>query len=101
MEVEPSRIFTYWPNKTDGAGRPAGLEAALVNAGLTSTEARRRTTCTVRSDDPVKARVYTFIAGQLIPMANVNTVQSDGRQPEPRDVALSDLVYKYWTTSVP
>ena len=93
VAVEPSRIFTYWPNKTDGAGRAAGLEAALVNAGLTSTEARRRTTCTVRSNDPVKARAYTFLAGQLVPVANVNTVQSDGpRQPEPANVALSDLV---------
>ena len=91
VEVEPSRIFTYWPNKTDGAGRPAGLEAALVNAGLTSPEARRRTTCTVRSDAPVKARAYTFIAGQLVPVANVNTVQSDGRQPGPADSTLSDL----------
>ena len=78
VEVEPSRIFTYWPNKTDGFGRPAGLEAALVNAGLTSPEARRRTTCTVRSDDPVKARAYTFIAGQLIPVANVKTVTPGG-----------------------
>ena len=91
VEVEPSRIFTYWPNKTDGFGRPTGLEAALVNAGLTSPEARRRTTCTVRSDDPVKARAYTFIAGQLVPVANVNTVQSDGRQPGPTDSTLSDL----------
>ena len=78
VEVEPSRIFTYWPNKTDAAGRPAGLEAALVNAGLTSPEARRRTTCTVRSDAPVKARAYTFIAGQLVPVANVNTVTAGG-----------------------
>lgn len=92
VEVEPSRIFTYWPNKTDGFGRPAGLEAALVNAGLTSTEARRRTTCTVRSDDPVKARAYTFIAGQLIPVANVNTGSGLMDQPEPTDVALSNLV---------
>ena len=93
VAVESSRIFTYWPNKTDGAGRAAGLEAALVNAGLTSTEARRRTTCTVRSNDPVKARAYTFLAGQLVPVANVNTVQSDRpRQPEPANVALSDLV---------
>ena len=93
VEVEPSRIFTYWPNKTDGFGRPAGLEAALVNAGLTSTEARRRTTCTVRSDDPVKARAYTFIAGQFIPVANVNTVASSGpRQPSPRDNNLYYLV---------
>ena len=92
VEVEPSRIFTYWPNKTDGAGRPAGLEAALVNAGLTSTEARRRTTCTVRSDDPVKARAYTFIAGKLIPVANVNTGSGLMDQPEPTDVALSNLV---------
>ena len=92
VAVEPSRIFTYWPNKTDGAGRAADLEAALVNAGLTYTEARRRATCTVRSDDPVKARAYTFLAGQLVPVANVNTVQSGGpRQPEPANVALSDL----------
>ena len=92
VEVEPSRIFTYWPNKTDGAGRPAGLEAALVNAGLTSTEARRRTTCTVRSDDPVEARAYTFIAGKLIPVANVNTGSGLMDQPEPTDFALSNLV---------
>ena len=92
VAVEPSRIFSYWPNKTDGAGRAADLEAALVNAGLTSTEARRRATCTVRSDDPVKARAYTFLAGQLVPVANVSTVRSGGpRQPEPANVALSDL----------
>ena len=93
VEVEPNRIFTYWPNKTDGSGRVADLEAALVDAGLTSTEARRRTTCTVRSDDPVEARAYTFLAGQLVPVANVCTVQSGGpRRPEPANVALSDLV---------
>ena len=62
-----------------------------MNAGLISPEARRRTTCTVRSDAPVKARAYTFIAGQLVPVANVNTVQSDGRQPGPTDSTLSDL----------
>ena len=76
--MDPGRIFTYYPNKTDAAGRPAGLEAALVDAGLTSTEARRCTTCTVRSGDPVKARAYTFIAGQLVPVANVNTVTAGG-----------------------
>lgn len=93
VEVEPSRIFTYWPNKTDGSGRAADLEAALVDAGLTSTEARRRTTCTVRSDDPVEARAYTFLAGQLVPVANVNTGVSGGpRQPGSTDVALSDLI---------
>ena len=72
VEVEAGRIFTYWPNKME-AGRAADLHAALINAGLSSDEARRRTTCIVRSNDPVEARAYTYIRDQIVPVANVRT----------------------------
>ena len=68
--IPAGRIFTYWPGKTDSVGRSADFEAALIDAGLTASEARARTTCTVRSNDPVQARAYTSIAGQILPVAN-------------------------------
>ena len=70
ISIHPSRIFSYWPGKTDSVGRAADFEAALIAADLTDTEARSRTTCTIRSNDTVEARAYTFIAGQLVPVAN-------------------------------
>lgn len=73
VEVEPGRIFTYWPDKRDSVdGSAANLEADLVKAGLTEDEARRRTTCIVRSNDPIEARAYTPLgpAGEIVPVAN-------------------------------
>ncbi len=67
----PGQIFTYWPGKTDPEdGSKADLEAALVDATLSPEAARRRTTCVIRSDDPVEARAYTRIAGEMVPVAN-------------------------------
>ena len=56
ITVEPGLIFPYWPGKTDPDGSPAGLEADLMDAGLSPDAARRRTTCLVRSNDPVEVR---------------------------------------------
>lgn len=71
VDVEPKTIFSYWPNKTTDGGTPANLEAMLVQQGKTETEARRRTTCEVFSDDDVAVRGYTLFGGQptLIPVA--------------------------------
>ena len=71
---DPGQIFTYWPTKTNPDGSPAGLEAALVDAGLSAEAARRRTTCVIRSDDPVESRAYTRIAGEIVPVANRATI---------------------------
>ena len=67
VEVEAGRIFTYAPGKTDTGGNTASLEAVLNAAGLTADEARRRTTCIVRSNDPIEARAYTYITARLFP----------------------------------
>lgn len=82
VEVPAGRIFAYWPGKTDAAGRSADFETALVEAGLTASEARARTTCTVRSNDPVQARAYTFIAGQILPVANHTPSASPTSPPD-------------------
>ena len=75
VEWEPGRIFTYWPGKTNPDGSTAGLEAALVvDAGLTPEAARLRTTCVLRSNDPVEVRAYTRIAGEIVPVANRATI---------------------------
>lgn len=83
ITVEPGLIFTYWPGKTDPDGRPAGLEAALVDAGLNPDAARRRTTCLVRSNDPVEVRAYTRTGGEVIPVANKagTSISADGYAP--------------------
>ena len=73
VEWEPGRIFTYWPGKTVD-GRVADLEAALVDASLSPEAARRRTTCVIRSNDPVEARAYTRLAGEIVPVANRATI---------------------------
>ena len=70
-----SRIFAYWPNKME-AGSPADLQAALINAGLPTDDARRRTTCIVRSNDPIETRTYTYIRGQIVPVANVKNSEA-------------------------
>lgn len=51
-------------------GEQRGLEGALIEAGKTAEEIRRRTTCIVRSNDPGEARVYTRLGGELIAVAN-------------------------------
>ena len=71
VDVESKTIFSYWPNKTTDDGMPADLEAMLVQQGKTETEAKRRTTCEVFSNDDVAVRGYTLFGGQptLIPVA--------------------------------
>lgn len=71
VDVEPKTIFSYWPNKTADEGTPADLQAALIAAGKTEAEARRRTTCEVFSDGDLAVRGYTLFGGQptLIPVA--------------------------------
>ncbi len=69
VDVPPKTIFSYWPNKTVD-GMEADLQAALMEAGKTEEEARRRTTCEVFSPDPVAVRGYTLFGEQptLIPV---------------------------------
>ena len=69
VEVAPKTIFTYWPNKMVD-GMSANLQAALMAAGKTVEEARRRTTCEVSSPDPIAVRGYTRFNGQppLVPV---------------------------------
>ena len=71
VDVEPKTIFSYWPNKTADDGSSADLQAALMDAGKTEQEARRRTTCEVFSDGDLAVRGYTLFGGQptLIPVA--------------------------------
>ena len=71
VDVEPKTIFSYWPNKTSDDGSSADLQAALMDAGKTEQEARRRTTCEVFSDGDLAVRGYTLFGGQptLIPVA--------------------------------
>lgn len=64
VDVEPKTVFSY------KSGAEANLEAALVAARKTEAEARRRTTCEVFSPDPLEARAYTRIAGELVPVAD-------------------------------
>ena len=64
VEVAPKTIFSYWPNKTATDGTAADLQAALMAAGKTVEEARRRTTCEVSSADPIAVRGYTRFNGQ-------------------------------------
>ena len=70
VNVAPKTIFSYWPNKMAN-GTSANLQAALMEAGKTEDEARRRTTCEVFSSDPLVVRGYTLFGGQptLVPVA--------------------------------
>ena len=70
VDVAPKTIFSYWPNKMAN-GTSANLQAALMAAGKTEDEARRRTTCEVFSPDPLAVRGYTLFGGQptLVPVA--------------------------------
>ena len=70
VEVAPETIVTYWPGRTATDGTPADFAAALVAAGKTEAEARRRTTCQVFSTDPVDMRGYTQVGGAVVPVAN-------------------------------
>ena len=70
VDVAPETIFTYWPGRTASDDAPDDFEAALVAAGKTAAEARRRTTCQVFSPDPVDARAYTRLGGDLVPVAD-------------------------------
>ena len=69
VEVAPKTIFTSWPNKMVD-GMSDNLQAALMAAGKTVEEARRRTTCEVSSPDPIAVRGYTRFNGQptLVPV---------------------------------
>jgi len=63
--------FSYWPGRTADDGTSADLQAALMDAGKTEAEARRRTTCPVYSTNPIAVRGYTRFGGDptLIPVA--------------------------------
>ena len=70
VDVASKTIFSYWPDKTAPDGTSANLEAALIDAGKTREEARRRTTCEVFSLDPIAVRGYTrFSSDVLVPVA--------------------------------
>ena len=83
VNVRPSRIFTYWPGKTDSTGSPLDLEAALMDAGLMADDARKRTSCMVHSHDPVEVRGYTYLAGHLISVTNQANRASGSLTPPP------------------
>ena len=70
VDMEPKTIFSYWQNKTADDGTPADLQAALMDAGKTEAEARRRTTCEVSSVGNLAVRGYTRFGGDptLIPV---------------------------------
>ena len=70
IDVAPETLFSYWPGRTAPDGIPGNLAAALVAAGKTETEARRRTTCQVFSADPVDVRGYTQLGETVIPVKN-------------------------------
>ena len=83
VDVEPKSVFSY------KSGTEANLEAALVAAGKTDAEARRRTTCEVFSPDPLEARAFTRIAGELVPVAD-QPILLDQAAPQ-RIAILTDL----------
>ena len=70
VEVAPETLFSYWPGRTTPEGTSDNLAAALVAAGKTEAEARRRTTCQVFSTDPVDVRGYTQIGETIVPVKN-------------------------------
>ena len=80
VDVAPETIVSYWPGRTAADGTPDDFEAALVAAGKTAAEARRRTTCRVFSPDPVDARAYTRVGGGLVPVAD-KPASSDASAP--------------------
>ena len=80
VDVAPETIVSYWPGRTAADGTPDDFEAALVAAGKTAAEARQRTTCRVFSPDPVDARAYTRVGGDLVPVAD-KPASSDASAP--------------------
>ena len=68
VEVAAETTLTYGPG-----GTTDDLATALVTAGKTETEARRRTTCQVFSRDPLDAWAYTRVGGDLVSVANPPT----------------------------
>ena len=83
VDVEPKTVFSY------KSGTEANLEAALVAAGKTEAEARRRTTCEVFSPDPLEVRAFTRIAGEPVPVAD-EPILPDQAAPQ-RIATLIDL----------
>ena len=81
VEVAPETIVTYWPGRTTADGTPADFAAALVAAGKTEAEARRRTTCQVFSTDPVDVRGYTQVGGDVVPIANPPVMRAADAPP--------------------
>lgn len=82
VAVISKTIFAYYPGKTVADGSAVDLEAALIGAGLTVEDVRRRTTCAVRSNDLLDVRAYRWISGEIIPVNNPAVVlaptSSDG-----------------------
>ena len=70
VNVAPETIVTYGRSKRAADGTPADFSAALIGAGRTEADARRRTTCQVFSTDPVDVRGYTQVGGAVVPVAN-------------------------------
>ncbi len=70
VEIAPETIVSYWPGRTTPEGTLDNLAAALVAAGKTEAEARRRTTCQVFSADPVDVRGYTRLGETIVPVKN-------------------------------
>ncbi len=70
VEVAPETLFSYWPGRTTPEGTSDNLAAALIAAGKTEAEARRRTTCQVFSTDPVDVRGYTRLGETIVPVKN-------------------------------
>ena len=81
VPVAPETIVTYWPGRTTADGTPADFAAALVAAGKTEAEARRRTTCQVFSTDPVDVRGYTQVGGAVVPVANPPVMRAADAPP--------------------
>lgn len=69
VSISPNHFFAYFPTKTV-SGEPAGFgDVWRENAG--STARVGRTTCIVRSNDPVEARGYTqWTADGYLPATN-------------------------------
>ena len=83
VNVEPKTVFSY------KSGTEADLEAALVAAGKTEAEARRRTTCEAFSPDPLEVRAFTRIAGEPVSVAD-EPILPDQATPQ-RIATLIDL----------
>ena len=85
LDLEPKTAFSYWPGRTSGEGTSSNLEAALIHAGKTESEARRRTTCEVSSAERLAVRGYTRFSGDpaLIPVAVYVSTALVGSNPTP------------------